>query len=74
MVPFPCQAPGMHHYPNIIEAVYGYWKDKHTRAGNPLIQRLWCAAQCSSGEAGPFLLCRAPGGSDRRMGLVMLLS
>ncbi len=33
--------PGINHYENVIEAVYGYWKAKHERAGRPLIQRLW---------------------------------
>lgn len=42
--PFPAcppQVPGINHYENVIEAVYGYWKAKHERAGRPLIQRLW---------------------------------
>lgn len=35
------QVQGINHYEGVIRAVYGYWKEKHRRAGRPLIPRLW---------------------------------
>jgi hypothetical protein len=35
------QVSGLNHEMNIIKDVYKYWKEKHERAGRPLIQRLW---------------------------------
>lgn len=35
------QVQGINHYESVIRAVYGYWKEKHRRAGRPLIPRLW---------------------------------
>ena len=35
------QVSGLNHDVNVIRDVYKYWKEKHERAGRPLIQRLW---------------------------------
>ena len=35
------QVQGINHYESVIRAVYLYWKEKHRRAGRPLIPRLW---------------------------------
>jgi len=35
------QVSGLDHDVNVIKDVYKYWKEKHERAGRPLIQRLW---------------------------------